>query len=206
VTRRPVQPPWQPFDFRGFLVFSTGWLVHSQAIRVAGSGSASDLLEVAARPDPLRLLAVENSTQRALAHAGLTREDVDIFELHDAYTIMVRDVLSRPLWFLLLYTQFGSCWHGRFASCWHGRFVSCWYGQFALAVVLPNFVPVFVINFSSVAWPGLRRPLFQLVVGTCLNFNHRSSPQTAQLTEFFDDPSEFDRRMPTLHADDTCPR
>ena len=50
-------------------------------VRVAGSGSACDLLPVNERPEPLRLKAVEESTNLALAHAGMTRDDIDFFEL-----------------------------------------------------------------------------------------------------------------------------
>lgn len=53
-------------------------------VRVAGSGAASDILPVAERPHPLHLHAVAKSTEQALGEAGLTHEDVDIFELHDA--------------------------------------------------------------------------------------------------------------------------
>lgn len=56
------------------------------------SGSACDLLPVNERPEPLRLKAVEDSTNLALQHAGMVREDMDFFELHDAYSIMVRNI------------------------------------------------------------------------------------------------------------------
>jgi len=48
----------------------------------------ADRLAISERPEPLRLLGVERSTQNALRQAGLTQKDIDIFELHDAYTIM----------------------------------------------------------------------------------------------------------------------
>ena len=57
-------------------------------VRVAGSAAATDDLAVAARPDMLHLAAVARSTDVALAQAGLSRNDVGIFELHDAYCIM----------------------------------------------------------------------------------------------------------------------
>ena len=57
-------------------------------VRVAGSATATDDLAVAARPDMLHLAAVAHSTESALAQAGLSRADVGIFELHDAYAIM----------------------------------------------------------------------------------------------------------------------
>lgn len=58
------------------------------AVRIAGSGAGSDLLAVAERAEPLHLRAVEKSARDALSQARLAHKDVDIFELHDAYTIM----------------------------------------------------------------------------------------------------------------------
>jgi acetyl-CoA C-acetyltransferase len=57
-------------------------------VRIAGSGAASDVLPVHERPDPLHLRAVEQSLSEALRRARLTHGDVDLFELHDAYSIM----------------------------------------------------------------------------------------------------------------------
>mmetsp|Transcript_40706 Transcript_40706/g.100578 ORF Transcript_40706/g.100578 Transcript_40706/m.100578 type:complete len:416 (+) Transcript_40706:15-1262(+) len=58
------------------------------AVRIAGSGAGSDLLAVADRPEPLRLRAVEKSAADALKQAKMGHKDIDIFELHDAYSIM----------------------------------------------------------------------------------------------------------------------
>src|SRR5690606_23799200 len=57
-------------------------------VRVAASSSATDTLALARRRDTLHFDAVERSTLRALADAGITHRDVDLFELHDAYTII----------------------------------------------------------------------------------------------------------------------
>jgi acetyl-CoA C-acetyltransferase len=57
-------------------------------VRIAGSASATDTLAIAARPDPLELRAVAASTTAALRQASVSRSSVDIFELHDAYSIM----------------------------------------------------------------------------------------------------------------------
>jgi acetyl-CoA C-acetyltransferase len=57
-------------------------------VRVASSASATDSLALARRRDLLHFDAVERSTLRAFADAGITHRDVDIFELHDAYTII----------------------------------------------------------------------------------------------------------------------
>lgn len=55
---------------------------------VGVTGASSDILPVHKRPDPLHLVAVERSTADALRLAQMQHTDVDIFELHDAYTIM----------------------------------------------------------------------------------------------------------------------
>ena len=57
-------------------------------VRIAGSGAATAPLALSRRPDPLRLDAVARSTRVALEQAGVVQDDVDLFELHDAYTIV----------------------------------------------------------------------------------------------------------------------
>ncbi len=59
-----------------------------QAIRVTGSASATDTLAIHDREDPLWLNAAEQSAQRAFRQAGIGPDDVDLFELHDAFSIM----------------------------------------------------------------------------------------------------------------------
>jgi acetyl-CoA C-acetyltransferase len=59
-----------------------------QAVRVVGSASATDTLSVHDRQDPLWLAAAEESARRAYTQAGVSPEDIDLFELHDAFTIM----------------------------------------------------------------------------------------------------------------------
>lgn len=59
-----------------------------QAVRVAGSAVATDTLAVHDREDPLWLAAAYLSAQRAYQQAGIGPQDVDIFELHDAFSIM----------------------------------------------------------------------------------------------------------------------
>ena len=59
-----------------------------KAVRVAGSAAATDSVALHDRKDPLFLQAGFTSSQRAFAQAGLNLEDVDFFELHDAFTIM----------------------------------------------------------------------------------------------------------------------
>ena len=58
------------------------------AVRVVGSAGATDTLAVHDREDMLRLRAAERSAQRAYRQAGVGPEDIDLFELHDAFSIM----------------------------------------------------------------------------------------------------------------------
>jgi acetyl-CoA C-acetyltransferase len=56
-------------------------------IRVAGTAIATDTLALHSRPDPLWLGAAASSAARALAGAGLTASDVDVFECTDPHGI-----------------------------------------------------------------------------------------------------------------------
>lgn len=60
----------------------------AQSIRVAGSGAASDMIAIHSRKDPLWLKAAELSSLEAYSQAGISPNDVDLFEYHDAFTIM----------------------------------------------------------------------------------------------------------------------
>lgn len=57
-------------------------------VRIEGSSAATAPLALARRDDILKLTAVESSTQQLLDDARITHDDIDFFELHDAYTIM----------------------------------------------------------------------------------------------------------------------
>jgi acetyl-CoA C-acetyltransferase len=57
-------------------------------IKVAASAIGTDSLALDARRAILELDGAALSTHRALEQAGIDREDLDIFELHDAYTII----------------------------------------------------------------------------------------------------------------------
>ena len=57
-------------------------------ITVAGSASATDSIAVHSRKDPLFLSAAYESSRRAYEMAKVTPQDVDVFELHDAFSIM----------------------------------------------------------------------------------------------------------------------
>jgi acetyl-CoA C-acetyltransferase len=56
-------------------------------VRIAASASASDTLGLHNRPDPLWFAAAQVSVEQALRKAGMRREQVDLFEYHDAYSI-----------------------------------------------------------------------------------------------------------------------
>ncbi len=57
-------------------------------ITVAGSASATDTIAVHSRKDPLFLAAAHESARRAYTMAGVEPKDIDVFELHDAFSIM----------------------------------------------------------------------------------------------------------------------
>lgn len=57
-------------------------------VDLVGSACASDTLSLQERRDPLWLDAVEESTHAALDQAGLYHDEIDLFELHDAFTII----------------------------------------------------------------------------------------------------------------------
>jgi acetyl-CoA C-acetyltransferase len=56
-------------------------------VRLAGSGAATDTLALHDRPDPLAFEAVRLSLRRACRQAEIEPGEVDLFELHDAYSI-----------------------------------------------------------------------------------------------------------------------
>lgn len=57
-------------------------------ITITGSASATDTIAVHSRKDPLFLSAAYESARRAYAMAGVRPKDIDVFELHDAFSIM----------------------------------------------------------------------------------------------------------------------
>lgn len=57
-------------------------------ITVAGSASATDSIAVHSRKDPLFLSAAYLSAKRAYEMAGVGPDAIDVFELHDAFSIM----------------------------------------------------------------------------------------------------------------------
>ncbi|MCL4253137.1 MAG: thiolase domain-containing protein [Anaerolineae bacterium] len=59
-----------------------------QPIKISGSAVATDTLALHDRKDPLYLKSVALSTQKALAQADKTHDQLDLLELHDAFTIL----------------------------------------------------------------------------------------------------------------------
>ncbi len=59
-----------------------------QPVRIAGSALATDSLALHDRQEILWLHAAEISAKKAYAAAGISPDEVDLFELHDAFTIL----------------------------------------------------------------------------------------------------------------------
>ncbi|MBE0634766.1 acetyl-CoA acetyltransferase [Candidatus Bipolaricaulota bacterium] len=57
-------------------------------VRLAGMGQATDTHTVHERKDPTDLKSVRIAAEQAFRRAGLKPEDVDVAELHDAFTIL----------------------------------------------------------------------------------------------------------------------
>lgn len=57
-------------------------------VRILGSGASTDTPALHGRRDPLWLTAAERSAKQAYAQAGLGPADIDLFEAHDAFTII----------------------------------------------------------------------------------------------------------------------
>lgn len=61
---------------------------NSRKVLIAASACATDTLAVHDRRDPVALTAATRSAQIAYRQAGISPDDVDFFELHDAFSIM----------------------------------------------------------------------------------------------------------------------
>ncbi|MEL7645084.1 MAG: thiolase domain-containing protein [Anaerolineaceae bacterium] len=57
-------------------------------ISVAASASATDTISLQHRANPLRLSAAEDSARKAYQQAGISPREIDLFEYHDAFSIM----------------------------------------------------------------------------------------------------------------------
>lgn len=56
-------------------------------VKIAGSGAASDTLALHDRKDPLSFDTAQISAEKAMKQAGITPNDMDLFEYHDAFSI-----------------------------------------------------------------------------------------------------------------------
>ncbi len=63
-------------------------LQKSRIIKIVGSSGATDTIAVHDRRDPLWLSASEKSAKQAYAQANVTPQEIDLFEAHDAFSIM----------------------------------------------------------------------------------------------------------------------
>jgi acetyl-CoA C-acetyltransferase len=57
-------------------------------VEIVASSAATDRFRIADRPDPLTLKAAGISANNALRQAGISRDEIDFFELHDAFSII----------------------------------------------------------------------------------------------------------------------
>ena len=57
-------------------------------VKVIGSGAATDSIAIHGRREPLWLRGAELSAKAAYNQAGITPQEIDLFELHDAFSIM----------------------------------------------------------------------------------------------------------------------
>lgn len=96
-TAMPIADPVSMFDAAPYGDGAAALIVTSREraldmsphpVLVAGSAMATDTLSLHDRRDMLWLAAAERSTKAAMAAANVTPSDIDLFELHDSFTIM----------------------------------------------------------------------------------------------------------------------
>ncbi len=63
-------------------------------VEIIASAATTDRFRIGDRPDPLHLAASMVSAQQAFKQAGIERQDIDFFELHDAFSIMACLILE----------------------------------------------------------------------------------------------------------------
>jgi acetyl-CoA C-acetyltransferase len=61
---------------------------HHKAVRIAAAAAATDTIALAGRADLLTLGAAKRSAEKAFATSGFGPKDCDLFEAHDAFTII----------------------------------------------------------------------------------------------------------------------
>ena len=59
-----------------------------QPVEIAGSAMATDTMGLHDRKDMLHLAAAAKSAEKAMKDAGVSLDDIDLFELHDSFTVM----------------------------------------------------------------------------------------------------------------------
>jgi len=59
-----------------------------QPVEIAGSAMATDTMGLHDRKDMLHLAAAAKSAEMAMKDAGVSLDDIDLFELHDSFTVM----------------------------------------------------------------------------------------------------------------------
>ncbi len=65
-----------------------GLVKKEEKITLEASAIGQDTIELARRPDPLTITAGARSFKKASAKSGVTVRDIDVFEVHDAFSIM----------------------------------------------------------------------------------------------------------------------
>ena len=92
-----VAPPVNLFDgapdadgAAALILAPTEWALDMapRPVRIVASTVATDTLALHDRPDPLFLTAANLSAGRAYRQAGIGPDDVDLFELHDSFTVL----------------------------------------------------------------------------------------------------------------------
>jgi acetyl-CoA C-acetyltransferase len=66
-------------------LLSSNW--EKPLVKIAGSGASSDTLALHDRKDMLHFNTAQLSAGKAMKQAGLTSQDINLFEYHDVYTI-----------------------------------------------------------------------------------------------------------------------
>lgn len=62
--------------------------LNKTVVKIAGVGQATDTHTLQERSDPTELKAVTQAAQKAFSMAGIQPDDIDVAELHDAFTIL----------------------------------------------------------------------------------------------------------------------
>ncbi len=91
---RIISPPLRLYDCApvcdgaAAVILSARPSAHLLPVKHSASTVATDVFQVARRKDPLELAASRASARKAFQMTGLTPEDIDFFEVHDAFSVM----------------------------------------------------------------------------------------------------------------------